>query len=167
MPPSPSDAIPPVGLWAGSDAESALLDRSEATLRELGVPVARWRLGAAAPAGVLDAAVAAAAAERVAVFIVAASGPAALAARLARRTDRPVLVVPIETPLARGLDTLMAAVSLPAGLPVGTLAIGPAGARNAALLAVAILALARPALGAALLELRRAQTAAVRAATLD
>lgn len=76
----------------------------------------------------------------VEVIIAAAGGAAHLAGVCAAHTVLPVLGVPMESASLKGLDSLLSTVQMPAGIPVGTLAIGPAGARNAALLAVAILA---------------------------
>ena len=80
----------------------------------------------------------------VEVIIAAAGGAAHLAGVCAAHTVVPVLGVPMESASLKGLDSLLSTVQMPAGIPVGTLAIGPAGARNAALLAVAILATSRP-----------------------
>jgi 5-(carboxyamino)imidazole ribonucleotide mutase len=80
----------------------------------------------------------------VAVIIAAAGGAAHLAGVCAAHTVLPVLGVPMESSSLKGLDSLLSTVQMPAGIPVGTLALGPAGARNAALLAVAILATSRP-----------------------
>ena len=99
--------------------------------------------------------------ERVAggteVFIAAAGGAAHLAGVVAAHTVVPVLGVPMESPSLKGLDSLLAMVQMPAGIPVGTLAIGSAGATNAALLAVAILAVSRPALRDRLAAFRKEQ----------
>jgi 5-(carboxyamino)imidazole ribonucleotide mutase len=78
------------------------------------------------------------------VIIGAAGGAAHLAGVLAAQTVLPVLGVPMESPALKGLDSLLSTVQMPGGIPVGTLAIGSAGARNAALLAIAILANSRP-----------------------
>jgi 5-(carboxyamino)imidazole ribonucleotide mutase len=78
------------------------------------------------------------------VIVAAAGGAAHLAGVCAAHTLVPVLGVPMESAALKGLDSLLSTVQMPAGIPVGTLAIGPAGARNAALLAVAILANSRP-----------------------
>jgi len=80
------------------------------------------------------------------VVIAAAGGAAHLAGVCAAHTILPVLGVPMESASLKGLDSLLSTVQMPAGIPVGTLAIGAPGARNAALLAVAILAVSRPAL---------------------
>ncbi len=91
------------------------------------------------------------------VFIAAAGGAAHLAGVVAAHTTRPVLGVPMESASLKGLDSLLSTVQMPAGIPVGTLAIGTAGAKNAALLAIAILANARPDLRKALGDFRAKQ----------
>jgi phosphoribosylaminoimidazole carboxylase PurE protein len=89
------------------------------------------------------------------VFIAAAGMAAHLAGTVAAHTVRPVLGVPLAASDLNGLDALLATVQMPPGIPVGTLAIGKPGAINAALLAVAILALERPELNEALRDYRR------------
>jgi 5-(carboxyamino)imidazole ribonucleotide mutase len=100
------------------------------------------------------------------VIIAAAGGAAHLAGVCAAHTLVPVLGVPMESAALKGMDSLLSTVQMPAGIPVGTLAIGAAGARNAALLAVAILANSRPAMRQRLREFREQQTAKVLAETL-
>jgi 5-(carboxyamino)imidazole ribonucleotide mutase len=95
------------------------------------------------------------------VILAGAGGAAHLPGMAAAQTILPVLGVPIESHSLKGMDSLLSIVQMPAGIPVGTLAIGKAGAANAALLAVAILANSRPELRAKLREFREAQTAAV------
>jgi 5-(carboxyamino)imidazole ribonucleotide mutase len=85
---------------------------------------------------------------------------------VAAQTIVPVLGVPIESRALKGLDSLLSIAQMPAGVPVGTLAIGPAGAKNAALLAVAILATTRPNLRRKLHSFRRQQEQQVREAQL-
>lgn len=91
------------------------------------------------------------------VIIAAAGGAAHLAGVCAAHTLLPVLGVPMESASLKGLDSLLSTVQMPAGIPVGTLAIGPAGARNAALLAIAILANQRPELREKLRNFRAEQ----------
>ena len=91
------------------------------------------------------------------VIIAAAGGAAHLAGVCAAHTVLPVLGVPMESASLKGMDSLLSTVQMPAGIPVGTLAIGPAGARNAALLAVAILANSRPELREGLRRFRSEQ----------
>ena len=100
------------------------------------------------------------------VIIAAAGGAAHLAGVSAAHTVLPVLGVPMESASLKGLDSLLSTVQMPAGIPVGTLAIGAPGARNAALLAVAILAAGRPALRERLRRFRAAQREKVLRETL-
>jgi 5-(carboxyamino)imidazole ribonucleotide mutase len=102
----------------------------------------------------------------VEVVIAAAGGAAHLAGVCAAHTLLPVLGVPMESASLKGMDSLLSTVQMPAGIPVGTLAIGPAGARNAALLAVAILANRRPELRERLRQFRAEQSAKVLRETL-
>jgi 5-(carboxyamino)imidazole ribonucleotide mutase len=101
------------------------------------------------------------------VIIAGAGGAAHLPGMLAAQTHLPVLGVPVESSMLRGVDSLLSIVQMPAGVPVGTLAIGPAGAANAALLAIAILALEDPPLRDRLIAWRKAQTDRVLAESLD
>ncbi len=103
----------------------------------------------------------AAAGRGLAVIIAGAGGAAHLPGMCAAWTSLPVLGVPVESQSLEGMDSLLSIVQMPAGVPVGTLAIGRAGAINAALLAAAILALSDPALASRLAAWRAAQTAGV------
>jgi 5-(carboxyamino)imidazole ribonucleotide mutase len=100
------------------------------------------------------------------VIVAAAGGAAHLAGVLAAQTVLPVLGVPMESPALKGLDSLLSTVQMPGGIPVGTLAIGTAGARNAALLAIAILANSRPELREKLKRFRAEQADKVARETL-
>jgi 5-(carboxyamino)imidazole ribonucleotide mutase len=100
------------------------------------------------------------------VIIAAAGGAAHLAGVIAAHTTLPVLGVPMTSAL-NGLDSLLSTVQMPGGIPVGTLAIGKAGATNAALLAISILANSRPELKKKLREFREDQEKKIRATTLD
>ena len=80
--------------------------------------------------------------KKIKVFIAAAGGAAALAGVVASHTNLPVIAIPIETKSLQGLDSLLSTVQMPAGIPVASMAIGKAGARNAAIFALEILALA-------------------------
>src|SRR5215468_8555830 len=102
----------------------------------------------------------------VEVVIAAAGGAAHLAGVCAAHTLLPVLGVPMESASLKGMDSLLSTVQMPAGIPVGTLAIGPSGARNAALLAIAILANSRPELREKLHDFRTDQTAKILRETL-
>lgn len=100
------------------------------------------------------------------VIIAAAGGAAHLAGVMAAHTTLPVLGVPMKSDALNGLDSLLATVQMPGGIPVGTLAIGKPGAVNAALFAVAILANSRPELRKKLHRFREEQEAKIRATTL-
>ena len=100
------------------------------------------------------------------VIIAAAGGAAHLAGVIAAHTTLPVLGVPMTSAL-NGLDSLLSTVQMPGGIPVGTLAIGKAGATNAALLAIAILANSRPELRTKLREFRAEQEKKIKETTLD
>ena len=101
------------------------------------------------------------------VIIGAAGGAAHLAGVLAAHTTLPVLGVPMKSDALKGLDSLLSTVQMPAGIPVATLAIGKAGATNAALFAIAILANSRPELKEKLKEFRAEQERKIRETTLD
>jgi 5-(carboxyamino)imidazole ribonucleotide mutase len=101
------------------------------------------------------------------VIIAGAGGAAHLPGMVASMTDLPVLGVPVKSKSLSGLDSLLSIVQMPGGVPVGTLAIGKAGAKNAAILAAQILALSDPALALRLTAFRAAQTAAVDEAVED
>lgn len=103
----------------------------------------------------------------VRVIIAGAGGAAHLPGMTAALTDLPVLGVPIESKALKGMDSLLSIVQMPAGVPVGTLAIGEPGARNAGLLAAQILALSDPALAARLSDWRSALTASVAETVAD
>jgi 5-(carboxyamino)imidazole ribonucleotide mutase len=101
------------------------------------------------------------------VIIAGAGGAAHLPGMVASLTVLPVLGVPVATKVLGGLDSLLSIVQMPGGVPVGTLAIGAGGARNAGLLAVRILACSRPELREKLREFQERQTAYVRTQTLE
>ena len=100
------------------------------------------------------------------VIIAGAGGAAHLPGMTASKTVLPVLGVPVLSTALKGVDSLLSIVQMPAGIPVGTLAIGPAGATNAALLAAAILGTKYPAIRKAVVHFRKTQTATVLAASL-
>ena len=100
-------------------------------------------------------------------IIAGAGGAAHLPGMVAAQTCVPVLGVPVESRALSGIDSLLSIVQMPAGIPVGTLAIGPAGAKNAALLAISILANSKPDLREKLREFRRQQTQTVLDSVLD
>jgi len=144
-----------VAILIGSKNDWDVMKHAAETLDGLGVSYeARVFSAHRTPAETADY-VRQAEADGTQVFIAGAGMAAHLAGAVAAQTTRPVLGVPLASSELKGLDALLATVQMPAGVPVATLAIGKAGAVNAALLAVEILALQRPALREALLERRR------------
>lgn len=101
------------------------------------------------------------------VIIAGAGGAAHLPGMVAANTELPVLGVPIESKVLKGVDSLLSIVQMPYGIPVGTLAIGLAGAKNAALLAASIVSLTRPEIKKSLTTFRKKQTEKVLAEKLD
>ena len=151
---------PRVGIIMGSQSDWETLRHAADTLGELGVAHESRVISAHRTPDRLAEYARTAAARGLHVLVAGAGGAAHLPGMASSWTTLPVLGVPVESRLA-GLDSLLSIVSMPAGVPVGTLAIGRAGAVNAALLAVAILALADPALAGRLAAWRAAQTDAV------
>jgi len=151
----------------GSRSDWATLQRAAVLLEQLGVPHECQIVSAhRTPERLADYA-RTAAARGLEVIIAGAGGAAHLPGMIAAQTHLPVLGVPVESAILRGVDSLLSIVQMPAGIPVGTLAIGPAGAANAALLAVAILALQDAGLRARLQKFRAEQTQAVLADELE
>jgi 5-(carboxyamino)imidazole ribonucleotide mutase len=150
----------------GSRSDWATLERAAQVLDEFGVPHACEVVSAHRTPDRLADYAKAAAARGLKVIVAGAGGAAHLPGMLAAHTHLPVLGVPVESSLLRGVDSLLSMVQMPAGVPVGTLAIGPAGATNAALLAIAILALDDESLRKKLVAYRARQTARVLAEDL-
>ena len=153
-----------VAVIMGSASDWDTMSKCVATLDDLGVPNEAHVLSAhRTPDATAD--FARKAADRgVRVIIAAAGGAAHLAGVIAAYTWLPVLGVPIQSKALQGLDSLLSIVQMPGGMPVGTLAIGEAGAKNAALLAVAILATSRDEFQKKLEAFRQKQTESVLAA---
>jgi 5-(carboxyamino)imidazole ribonucleotide mutase len=150
---------PLVGILMGSTSDWETMKAARDVLAQFGVPhecrvLSAHRTPAADGRG-------------IEVMIAAAGGAAHLAGVVAAHTLLPVLGVPMESASLKGLDSLLSTVQMPGGIPVGTLAIGKPGAKNAALLAVAILANSRPDLKDKLRGFREEQTAKVLKATLE
>jgi 5-(carboxyamino)imidazole ribonucleotide mutase len=158
---------PLVAVVMGSKSDWEVMRAAPDTLARFGVPHECRVLSAHRTPGELERYVKERSAEGTEVFIAAAGGAAHLAGVVAAHTVAPVLGVPMESAALKGLDSLLAMVQMPAGIPVGTLAIGKPGATNAALLAVAILATSRPELKAKLEAFRAAQAAKVLEETLE
>ena len=157
---------PLVAVIMGSTSDWETMRHADATLTDFGV-AHECRVVSAHRTPSLMAEFAAGAEGRgLRVIIAAAGGAAHLPGMVAAQTVVPVLGVPIESAALKGLDSLLSIVQMPGGIPVGTLAIGRAGATNAALLAIAILATTDPALRAKLHAFRAETEVKVRAATL-
>jgi 5-(carboxyamino)imidazole ribonucleotide mutase len=155
------DASPLVGIIMGSESDWPTLRHAAETLGRLDVPHETRIVSAHRTPDRLREYAVTARARGLRVIIAGAGGAAHLPGMCAAWTSLPVLGVPIESHSLKGLDSLLSIVQMPAGVPVGTLAIGRAGAVNAGLLAAAILAIGDPALATRLDELRAAQTLAV------
>ena len=157
---------PLVAVVMGSTSDWETMQHADEMLTRFGVPH-ECRVLSAHRTPAQSAEFAASAEEHgLEVIIAGAGGAAHLAGVLAAQTLLPVLGVPMESKALHGLDSLLSIVQMPAGIPVGTLAIGKAGATNAALFAIAILANSRPELREKLREFRREQEQKVLAATL-
>jgi 5-(carboxyamino)imidazole ribonucleotide mutase len=152
---------PLVGIIMGSTSDWATMIHAAEILKTLGVPHETRVVSAhRTPQRLYDYATGAAA-RGLKVIIAGAGGAAHLPGMAAAMTVLPVLGVPVESKALSGMDSLLSIVQMPAGVPVGTLAIGKAGATNAGLLAASILATNDPALAARLTAWRQAQTDAV------
>jgi 5-(carboxyamino)imidazole ribonucleotide mutase len=154
-------AAPLVGLIMGSRSDWETMRHAAETLDELGVPFERRVVSAHRTPDLLFEYAGTAEARGLRVLIAGAGGAAHLPGMAASKTALPVLGVPVETKALSGMDSLLSIVQMPAGIPVGTLAIGRAGAVNAALLAAAILAGSDASLADRLRRFREAQTTAV------
>jgi 5-(carboxyamino)imidazole ribonucleotide mutase len=154
-------ASPLVGIIMGSQSDWPTLAHAAETLAKLEIPHERRIVSAHRTPDRLADYAKSARGRGLRVIIAGAGGAAHLPGMCAAFTPLPVLGVPIESHALKGMDSLLSIVQMPAGIPVGTLAIGRAGAINAALLAAAILATTDPALADRLDALRAAQTAAV------
>jgi 5-(carboxyamino)imidazole ribonucleotide mutase len=152
---------PLVGVIMGSRSDWETLQHSAATLDQLGVPHEVRVVSAHRTPDLLFEYAAAAEGRGLEVIIAGAGGAAHLPGMAASKTVLPVLGVPVESKTLHGVDSLLSIVQMPAGIAVGTLAIGRAGAVNAALLATAILAGRRPEFREAVRRFRAAQTQAV------
>jgi len=159
-------SYPLVGIVMGSDSDWPIMKACAETLKQFGVPYEAKVLSAhRTPDAALD--YASGAADRgMKVLIGAAGGAAHLAGVLAAKSELPVLAVPMPSKHLQGLDSLLAMVQMPGGIPVATFAIGEAGATNAALFAVSMLALSDRKMAKKLSDFRVNQTEKVLAKTL-
>lgn len=157
---------PLVGVVMGSDSDWETLQHAVARLREFGVAHEARVVSAHRTPDLLFDYAATAAGRGLRCIIAGAGGAAHLPGMLAAKTELPVLGVPVASRHLQGLDSLLSIVQMPQGVPVATFAIGNAGAANAALFAVAMLAHAEPALAERLRAFRAAQSERVQAMTL-
>jgi 5-(carboxyamino)imidazole ribonucleotide mutase len=151
----------------GSQSDWETMRHADQTLTDFDVPHECRVMSAHRSPGLATEFASTAEARGVEVMIAAAGGAAHLAGVIAAHTVLPVLGVPMKSDALNGLDSLLSTVQMPAGIPVGTLAIGKAGAVNAALLAIAILATSRPELRKKLHAFRQEQERKIRATTLE
>jgi 5-(carboxyamino)imidazole ribonucleotide mutase len=149
---------PLVGIIMGSTSDWETLRHAAETLEKLGVPHEVRVVSAHRTPDLLFEYASTARDRGLQVLIAGAGGAAHLPGMTAAKTSLPVLGVPVQSKTLNGLDSLLSIVQMPAGVPVGTLAIGVAGATNAALLAASILGLTQPAIRAAVEAFRAAQT---------
>ncbi len=157
---------PVVGIVMGSDSDWEVMQHAARRLSELGVAHERRVVSAHRTPDLLFRYAGEAAGRGLRCIIAGAGGAAHLPGMLASKTILPVLGVPVPGQHLQGLDSLLSIVQMPPGIPVATFAIGVAGAQNAALYAVALLALSDPDLASRLTEFRRAQTERILGLTL-
>ena len=158
---------PAVGLIMGSQSDWATMRHAAETLEALGVPFEARIISAHRTPKRMMSYAAAAKGRGLKVIIAGAGGAAHLPGMTASMTPLPVLGVPVESAALKGQDSLLSIVQMPAGIPVGTLAIGRAGAVNAALLAGSIVGLGDVKIMAAVEKWRTRQTGAVAKAPTD
>ena len=150
-----------IGLIMGSKSDWSTLEHTAVTLEKLGIPFEVRVVSAHRTPDLLFEYAASAEARGLKVIIAGAGGAAHLPGMVAAKTWLPVLGVPVQSQSLNGLDSLLSIVQMPAGIPVGTLAIGKAGAVNAALLAASILGNQYPEIRDALRAFRTEQTTQV------
>jgi 5-(carboxyamino)imidazole ribonucleotide mutase len=158
---------PLVGLIMGSESDWNTMTHAADTLKNLHINFEKKIVSAHRTPDLMFEYANSAAERGLKVIIAGAGGAAHLPGMIASKTILPVLGVPINSQALNGLDSLLSIVQMPAGIPVATLAIGTAGATNAALLAAAILALDNPELAKTLKNYRDQQTQKVLHSTLD
>lgn len=158
---SSADKAPLVGIIMGSSSDWETMEHAAKTLAELGVAHETRVVSAHRTPDLLFEYASSAERRGIEVIIAGAGGAAHLPGMTASKTVLPVLGVPVESKALKGLDSLLSIAQMPGGIPVGTLAIGKAGAINAALLAAAILGAKHPEIREALRKFRGAQTTRV------
>jgi 5-(carboxyamino)imidazole ribonucleotide mutase len=152
---------PLVGVIMGSQSDAETMRAAGETLQRLGIPHEERVVSAHRTPDLMASYAKEARGRGLRVIIAGAGGAAHLPGMVAAHTDLPVLGVPVQSRTLSGLDSLLSIAQMPAGIPVGTLAIGTAGATNAALLAASILSLTDGKVHAALAAYRAEQTAQV------
>ncbi|HQR52554.1 MAG TPA: 5-(carboxyamino)imidazole ribonucleotide mutase [Burkholderiales bacterium] len=155
-----------IGIVMGSDSDWAVMQHAARRLKAFEVPYEARVVSAHRTPDLLFEYAETAAARGLKCIIAGAGGAAHLPGMLAAKTTLPVLGVPVTSKTLKGIDSLLSIVQMPKGVPVATFAIGEAGAENAALFAIALLALDEPALATRLAEFRAAQAAHVRSLVL-
>jgi 5-(carboxyamino)imidazole ribonucleotide mutase len=154
-------AEPQVGVIMGSRSDWETMRHAVETLERLGVPAESRVVSAHRTPDLLFEYASTAADRGLQVIVAGAGGAAHLPGMVAAKTHLPVLGVPVESQALKGMDSLLSIVQMPAGVPVGTLAIGRSGAVNAALLAAAVVALHDDGVRQRLVRFREEQTASV------
>lgn len=157
----PKQPKPLVAILMGSQSDWDVMQNAVTTLEQLGVACEAQVISAHRAPDALFEYVAAAPKRGIEIFIAGAGMSAHLPGVVAAKTELPVLGVPLKGGLLDGMDALMSIVQMPGGIPVGTMAVGKAGAKNAALLAVAMLGNKYPAIKKAYKKFRADQTRAV------
>ena len=152
---------PLAGIIMGSSSDWETMRHASEVLEELGVPHEVRVVSAHRTPDLLFEYASTARERGLEVIVAGAGGAAHLPGMTAAKTTLPVIGVPVESKALQGLDSLLSIVQMPAGVPVAAVAIGASGARNAGLLAAAILSSGRPAIGDALDRYRERQTAGV------
>lgn len=158
---------PLVSIIMGSKSDWSTMEHAAKVLEDFGVPHECKVVSAHRTPDLLFDFAKAAEGRGIEVIVAGAGGAAHLPGMCASQTVLPVLGVPVKSKALKGTDSLLSIVQMPAGIPVGTLAIGEAGAKNAALLAISILANSRPELREKLKAFRAAQTEEVLNAELE
>jgi len=161
-----NDNKPIVAVVMGSKSDWETLRHADEVLTQFGVPHECKVISAHRTPGLMAEYASTAESKGMEVIIAGAGGAAHLPGMVAAHTLLPVLGVPVESHSLKGIDSLLSIVQMPGGVPVGTMAIGKAGATNAALLAVAILAVSRPGLREKLRQFREEQAERVKRETL-
>ena len=162
-----SEQKPIVSIIMGSKSDWPTMEQAALVLEEFGVSFETKIVSAHRTPDLLFDFAKSAESRGIEVIIAGAGGAAHLPGMCASQTVLPVLGVPVESKALKGMDSLLSIVQMPAGIPVGTLAIGPAGTKNAALLAIAILANSRSDLRKKLHTFRSKQTKTVLKTNLD